>query len=201
MAYQGKLIIVAGPSGTGKGTIEDAIMAKFPDIQFSVSVTTRPRRDYEIEGEHYFFITKEAFYKLIDRDELVEWQEVYSKNGHLYGTLKSNIDAALEQGKLVLLDIDIKGGINVKKAYPEQSVSIFIKPPSIEALEQRLIHRRTDNQEQIRIRLERMPEEMELGQQFDYQIVNTDLNKAVNAFVEILEKEIYNINKGANKWV
>ncbi len=188
---KGKLIIVAGPSGTGKGTVENAVMEKFPEIQFSVSVTTRPRRDYEIEGEHYFFISKEEFLKRLERNELAEWQEVYSKNGHYYGTLRSFVDTALEQGKLLLIDIDIKGGINLKKEYPQNSISIFIEPPSVEALERRLINRNTDSPEQIRIRLDRMPEEMELGKQFDYTIVNGELNEAVNDFTEILEKEIY----------
>lgn len=182
---------MAGPSGTGKGTVEKAIMEKFPEIQFSVSVTTRPRRDYEIEGQHYFFISKAEFLKRIERNELVEWQEVYTKNGHYYGTLRSYVDSALEQGKQLLIDIDIKGGINLKKAYPDHSISIFIEPPSVDALEQRLIKRNTDSPEQIRIRLERMPEEMLLGKQFDYTIVNSDLKEAVNAFTEILEKEIY----------
>ncbi len=189
--HKGKLIIVAGPSGAGKGTVENAVMEIFPEIQFSVSVTTRPRRDYEIEGKHYFFISKAEFLERIANDELVEWQEVYSKNGHLYGTLRSYIDSALEQGKQLLLDIDIKGGINVKKAYPENSVSIFIEPPSLEALEKRLIHRNTDSPDQIKIRLERMPEEMRLGQEFDYQIVNSTLEDAVDTFAEILKKDVY----------
>ncbi|MCF7921891.1 MAG: guanylate kinase [Candidatus Marinimicrobia bacterium] len=190
-AHKGRLIIVAGPSGTGKGTVENAIMEKFPEIEFSVSVTTRPRRDYEIEGKHYFFISKAEFLKRIERNELVEWQEVYSKNGHYYGTLRSYVDRALEQGKQLLIDIDIKGGINLKKAYPHNSISIFIKPPSAEALEERLIKRNTDSPEQIRIRLERMPEEMLLGQQFDYSIVNSDLEAAVDAFTEILKQDDY----------
>jgi len=191
MIESGKLIIVAGPSGTGKGTVENAIMAKYPEIQFSVSVTTRPRRDYEVDGEHYFFISKKEFLERIERNELVEWQEVYSKNGHFYGTLRSYVDAALSSGKLLLIDIDIKGGINLKKEYPENSVSIFIKPPSLEALEARLINRNTDSPEQIRIRLDRMPEEMRLGQEFDYSIVNAELNEAVDEFSNILDKEIY----------
>ncbi len=190
-SQQGRLIIVAGPSGAGKGTVENAVMEKNPEIQFSVSVTTRPQRDYEVEGEHYFFISKADFLQRIERNELVEWQEVYSKNGHYYGTLRSYVDAALEQGKLLLIDIDIKGGINLKKAYPDNSISIFIEPPSVEALEQRLINRKTDSPEQIRIRLDRMPEEMELGKQFDYTIVNSELSEAVNAFTEILENQIY----------
>jgi len=188
---KGKLIIVAGPSGTGKGTVENAVMEKFPEIQFSVSVTTRPRRDYEVEGEHYFFISKKEFLERLERNELAEWQEVYSKNGHYYGTLRSYVDTALEEGQLLLIDIDIKGGINLKKKYSQNSISIFIEPPSVEALERRLINRNTDSPEQIRIRLDRMPEEMELGKQFDYTLINGDLNDAVNDFTEILEKEIY----------
>ena len=191
MQNRGKLIIVAGPSGVGKGTIENAILKKFPDMHFSVSVTTRPKRDYEIEGQHYFFISKSDFKARIAAGELVEWQEVYSKNGHLYGTLKSYIDQALEGDQVLLLDLDIKGGINVKKAYPEDSISIFIEPPSPDALETRLIKRGTDSPEQIRIRLERMPEEMELGKQFDHQIVNSNLDEAVDAFTHILEQEVY----------
>ena len=187
----GKLIIVAGPSGVGKGTIEQAILEKYSDIQFSVSVTTRPRRVYEVEGKHYFFISKESFRQKIAAGDLVEWQEVYSKNGHLYGTLRSYIDAALQDGRNVLLDLDIKGGINVKKAYPAVSVSIFIQPPSRAALEERLIKRGTDSPEQIRIRLDRMPEEMELGQHFDHQIVNSNLEDAVAAFSTIIEKDVY----------
>jgi len=188
---KGKLIIVAGPSGAGKGTIEKAIMEKYPDIQFSVSVTTRPRRDYEVEGRHYFFISKAEFLEKIRQDELVEWQEVYSKNGHLYGTLRSYIDQALGKGRHLLLDLDIKGGINVKQAYPELSISIFIKPPSLEVLEQRLIARGTDSPDQIRIRLDRASEEMILGQLFDYQIVNENLNNAVAEFSNILTQNIY----------
>jgi len=191
MERTGKLIIVAGPSGAGKGTIENAVMEHYPEIEFSVSVTTRPRRNYEIDGKHYFFISKDEFLEKIKEDELVEWQEVYSKNGHLYGTLRSYIDEALQEGKLLLLDIDIKGGINVKKAYPDESISIFIEPPSIEALEQRLLARGTDSAEQMHIRLERATEELDLGQLFDYKIINGSLDEAVQEFKEILNENIF----------
>ncbi|MEA3286850.1 MAG: guanylate kinase [Candidatus Marinimicrobia bacterium] len=186
-----KLIIVAGPSGSGKGTLEDAVLEHFPDIQFSVSVTTRPRRDYEIEGKHYFFISKAEFRQRIEQGELVEWQEVYSKNGHLYGTLRSYIEAVMVEGRHLLLDLDIKGGLNVQKAYPGNSLSIFIKPPSVEVLAQRLVKRGTDSPEQIKIRLDRMPEEMELGKQFDHQIVNSELDKAVDVFINIINQDVY----------
>ncbi|MCF7807791.1 MAG: guanylate kinase [Candidatus Marinimicrobia bacterium] len=188
---RGNLIIVAGPSGAGKGTIENAVMEAYPDIEFSVSVTTRPRREYEVEGKHYFFISKDEFLQKIRNDELVEWQEVYSKNGHLYGTLRSYIDDALNEGKRLLLDIDIKGGIKVKQAYPDESISIFIEPPSREALEQRLLARGTDSKEQIQIRLERASEELDLGQLFDYKIVNSDLEDAVQNFKKLLNENIY----------
>jgi len=191
IARTGKLIIVAGPSGAGKGTIENAVMAAFPEIEFSVSVTTRPRRDYEIDGKHYFFISKDEFLEKIKNDELVEWQEVYSKNGHLYGTLKSYIDEALQEGKVLLLDIDIKGGINVKKAYPDESISIFIEPPSVDVLEQRLISRGTDSPEQMQIRLDRASEELDLGQLFDYKIINGSLDEAVQEFKSILSTKIF----------
>lgn len=186
-----KLIIVAGPSGSGKGTLEGAVLEHFPDIQFSVSVTTRPRRDYEIEGKHYFFISKAEFRQRIEQGELVEWQEVYSKNGHLYGTLRSYIEAVMVEGRHLLLDLDIKGGLNVQKAYPGNSLSIFIKPPSVEVLAQRLVKRGTDSPEQIKIRLDRMPEEMELGKQFDHQIVNSELDKAVDVFINIINQDVY----------
>lgn len=189
---KGKIIIVAGPSGVGKGTVEAGIMERHPDIEFSVSVTTRPKRSYEEHGVHYFFITKEAFQQKIANDELVEWQEVYSQNGHLYGTLRSYIDKALEAGKHLLLDIDIKGGLNVKWAYPSDSVAIFLQPPSLEELERRLVKRGSDSADQMRIRLDRMPEEMELGKQFDFQVVNEHVEEAVDAIDKILDRTVYN---------
>ncbi len=195
----GMILVIAGPSGAGKGTVEDAIMEHFKDIRFSVSVTTRPKRDYEEEGVHYFFISREDFQEKIRGDELVEWEEVFSGNGHLYGTLRSHIDDALTKGKVILLDIDIKGGLNVKQAYPEQCLSIFIQPPSVAELEKRLIHRGTDSPEQIKIRMARMPEEMELGKQFDHQIVNDDLQRAVQEVIRIIEEKVY-ANKGVNTW-
>lgn len=189
MSERGKLIVVAGPSGAGKGTLEARLMEKYPQIKFSVSVTTRPPRDYEIDGVHYFFIDKPTFIKKIQKNELVEWQEVYNKNGHLYGTLRSFVEDALTRGKILLIDIDIKGGLNVKAQYPEDTVSIFIRPPSKEALLERLKRRGTDSPEQIQIRLERMPEEVALGEHFDEQIINDDLDEATRQMIAIVEKK------------
>lgn len=188
MTARGKLIVVAGPSGTGKGTLESRLMKKHPEITFSVSVTTRPPRDYEVDGVHYHFINKSSFIEKIQKNELIEWQEVYNKNGHLYGTLRSYVDAALGNGEILLIDIDIKGGLNVKAQYPSDTISIFIRPPSREALLARLQSRGTDSPEQIQIRLERMPEEIELGEHFDYQIINDDLDEATKKMIEIVEQ-------------
>jgi len=191
MAKRGKLIVLAGPSGVGKGTIGEALMRRYPEIEFSVSVTTRPPRPYEVHGKHYFFISREEFEDLIRRNELVEWEEVFARNGHLYGTLRSYVDQALHEGRVLLLDIDIKGGLNVKRTYPEDTVAIFIRPPSREELERRLRRRGTDSEEQIALRLARMPEELRLGEQFDFQVVNDKLEKALEEVFEIIEKHVF----------
>ncbi len=182
--------MIAGPSGAGKGTLEERLMAAYPGIKFSVSVTTRPPREYEIDGVHYFFISREQFLEKIKRNELVEWEEVYDKNGHLYGTLRSFVNEALGKGDILLIDIDIKGGLNVKSQYPDDTISIFIRPPSKEVLLERLKRRGADSPEQIQIRLERMPEEIELGEQFDFQIINDELEHAAHQLIEIIELNI-----------
>ena len=201
MLNRGKLIVVAGPSGTGKGTLEMRLMERHPEVKFSVSITTRPPRDYEIDGVHYHFINKSAFIEKIQKNELIEWQEVYNKNGHLYGTLRSYVDAALSNGEILLIDIDIKGGLNVKAQYPADTVSIFVRPPSRDALLNRLQMRGTDSPEQIQIRLERMPEEIELGEHFDYQIINDDLDEATRKMIEIGEENCsqFNTAKSVNR--
>jgi len=195
---RGRILIFAGPSGAGKGTVEKAIMERFDAIQFSVSVTTRPRRNYEVEGKHYFFIDEATFRAKIANDELIEWEQVFT-NGYLYGTLRSYVDEAMEEGKLLLLDIDIKGGLNVQRQYPQESISIFIQPPSVEELERRLIARGTDSPEQIRIRMDRMPEEMELSREFDYRIINDNLDKAVEEVSQILVEQVFK-NEGVHTW-
>ena len=195
---RGRILIFAGPSGAGKGTVEKAIMERFKSIEFSVSVTTRPRRDYEIEGQHYFFIDDENFRTKIANDELIEWEEVFT-NGYLYGTLRSYVDSAMHEGKVLLLDIDIKGGLNVQRAYPRESISIFIQPPTVEELQRRLIARGTDSPEQIKIRMDRMPEEMELSREFDYRIINDNLDEAVEEVSQILEKHVFK-NEGVHTW-
>ena len=170
-------------------------MRRFPQIEFSVSVTTRPPRPYEVHGKHYFFISKEEFQDLIRRGELVEWEEVFAHDGHLYGTLRSYVEQALQEGRILLLDIDIKGGLNVKRTYPEDTIAIFIRPPSREELERRLRKRGTDSEEQIKLRLARMPEELRLGEQFDFQVVNDKLGQALEEVFEIVEKHVFMNNQ------
>jgi len=171
---KGKLIVISAPSGSGKTTIAKAVMAKYPTIEFSISATTRAMRQGESEGVDYFFLKREEFEARIQRGMLVEWEEIY---GNLYGTLKSEVDRALSQGRVMLFDIDVKGGLSIKRHYPE-ALLIFIRPPSFEILKDRLTKRNTEDPAAMERRLARVPMELELGMQFDHQVVNDELNKA-----------------------
>jgi len=171
---KGKLIVISAPSGSGKTTIAKAVMAKYPTIEFSISATTRAMRQGESEGVDYFFLKREEFEARIQRGMLVEWEEIY---GNLYGTLKSEVDRALSQGRVMLFDIDVKGGLSIKRHYPE-ALLIFIRPPSFEILKDRLTKRNTEDPAALERRLARVPMELELGMQFDHQVVNDELNKA-----------------------
>lgn len=172
---KGKLIVISAPSGSGKTTIAKAVMAKFPTIEFSVSATTRPARKGEREGKDYFFLNRAEFERRIQRKMLVEWEEIY---GNLYGTLKSEVDRVLSQGRVILFDIDVKGGLSIKRHYPE-ALLIFIKLPSFEILKERLTKRKTEDPAALERRLARVPMELELGAQFDHQVVNDDLTGAI----------------------
>jgi len=172
----GKLIVVSAPSGAGKTTIVKAILEKYPSFLFSVSAATRPRRETELDGKDYFFLPREEFERRIRAGELVEWEEIY---GNLYGTLKTEVDKALSCGKAMLFDIDVKGGLSIKRNYPNDSVLIFIKPPSIEILETRLRGRKTEDETTFKRRMARVTMELGLASQFDFQIVNDDLQTAI----------------------
>ena len=182
---RGKLIVISAPSGSGKTTIARAIMQRYPGMLFSVSATTRPPRAGELEGRDYFFLLKEEFQRRVQHGDLVEWEEIY---GNYYGTLKSEVDRALQQGTIMLFDVDVKGALSIKKTYPNDSILIFIKPPSFEALQQRLLNRKTEDEATIRRRLDRVPMELEKGSQFDWQVVNDDLQSAVNKVDEIIRE-------------
>ncbi|MGD1044918.1 MAG: guanylate kinase [Bacteroidota bacterium] len=186
----GKLIVIAAPSGCGKTTIAKAILEKHSAIFFSISATTRPIRNGEINGKDYFFLTKAEFEERIRIGDLVEWEEIY---GNYYGTLKCEINRALQQGHMMLFDVDVKGALSIRRHFPNDSILIFIKPPSFEVLKKRLENRNTENLETLKRRLERVPMEMEQGQQFDFQVVNDDLQKAINEVDEIVQTNIKNI--------
>jgi guanylate kinase len=184
---RGKLIVVSAPSGAGKTTIVKAILAKYPSLLFSVSATTRPIRSGESEGRDYFFLPREEFERRITAGQLVEWEEIY---GNLYGTLKSEVDKALSAGKTMLFDIDVKGAISIKRHYPSDAVLIFVKPPSFEVLRSRLLNRKTEDEATIKRRLDRVPMELETGNQFDYQVINNDLQTAVREVEQIVAKQL-----------
>jgi len=180
---RGKLIVVSAPSGSGKTTIVKALLAKYPSMLFSVSGTTRPKRDIEVEGKDYFFLPRREFERLVANGELVEWEEIY---GNLYGTLKREVDKALASGKIMLFDIDVKGGLSIKRKYPDDSVLIFIRPPSIEVLETRLRNRKTEDEATFKRRMERVSMELGLASQFDFQVVNDDLQTAITEVDKIV---------------
>ncbi len=174
---RGKLIVISAPSGSGKTTIARAIMEKYPAMLFSVSATTRTPRPGETNGKDYFFLSKEEFQKRVQAEDLVEWEEIY---GNFYGTLKSEIDRALQRGAIMLFDVDVKGALSIKKHYRDDSLLIFIKPPSFEILRDRLLNRKTEDRATIQRRLDRVPMELEKGNAFDWQVVNDDLQTAIH---------------------
>lgn len=182
---QGKLIIISAPSGSGKSTIIGRVMQdESLRLAFSVSATTRPRRGQEVHGVDYYYLTLEEFKEKIANDELVEYQEVYE--GRYYGTLKSEVERITGMGMNVVLDLDVLGGVNVKRMYGDQAISIFIQPPSVEVLRQRLIKRGTDSMEDIQNRVDKAEFEISIGPQFDYTVINDDLDTAVAQVHELI---------------
>lgn len=174
----GKLIIISAPSGTGKSTIINSIIDdERLKLAFSVSATTRTPRDGETDGVNYYFLSVEQFKELIDQDAFAEYEEVYA--GRYYGTLKSEIERINKLGKNVILDVDVMGGINVKKLYGAHALSIFIQPPSVDVLRKRLIARATDSIEEIEKRISKAEFEISHAQQFDTIVVNDKLETAV----------------------
>ena len=172
----GKLVIISAPSGAGKTSIVKHLLDSGLNLSFSVSATTRQLRGNESNGVDYFFLTVTDFKKKIDNNEFVEWEEVYKDL--FYGTLKSELERIWSNGQHVLFDVDVKGGINLKNKFGNDAIAIFIMPPSVEELENRLVKRATDTKEKIRIRVDKAKEELNLANQFDTVIVNHQLDKA-----------------------
>lgn len=176
---KGKIIVVSAPSGSGKSTIINSILdSGEPALRFSVSATNRLPRKGEVDGVHYHFLTTEQFRDAIAEDRFVEWEEVYP--GRFYGTLKSEIERIIDKGGNVILDIDVKGALNVKKLYGDSAITIFFRPPSVEELRRRLEHRGTDAPEIIDERVSKAEYELSFADNFDRIIVNDDLDRAID---------------------
>jgi guanylate kinase len=173
---QGKLIVFSAPSGSGKSTLINYLLTQVEGLSFSISCTSRAPRGQEQHGREYYFLTPEEFRERIARDEFLEYEEVYADK--FYGTLKSEVERLSSAGKIVIFDVDVKGGVNIKKYYGDRALSVFIQPPSLAALRERLVGRATDAPEVIETRLERAEFELSLAPQFDRIVVNDDLEQA-----------------------
>jgi guanylate kinase len=181
----GFLLVLSGPSGAGKGTLVDRLVKARPECVFSVSATTRPRRATESEGVQYEFVTREEFERRRSAGQFLEWAEVH---GQLYATPAKFVDEGVRAGKIVLLDVDVQGGASVRRARSD-AVSIFVYPPSVDALRQRLLGRRTDPPEVVERRLRDAPGELNQYREYDYLVMNDDLEQAVARLVAIVDAE------------
>jgi guanylate kinase len=180
-------VVISAPSGAGKTTLCERLIHEFgTQITLSISTTTRPRRPYETEGVHYFFVSKEVFQAKVARGEFAEWAEVHQ---NLYGTARSTIDSCLKAGKHVLFDIDVQGAINLRAQYGPRTLLIFIHPPSVEVLQERLTKRKGDSLPAIETRLRNAYSELEWSGKFDYQITNDELERAYRELKEIVKRE------------
>lgn len=181
---KGEIIAVSAPSGAGKTTIVKQILKQYPEIVFSVSATTRPKRVVETDGVEYYFITENEFVEKIENDEFIEWEKFYD---YYYGTFKKIVDNCVNERKTILLELDVKGALALKKIYPEVHL-IYIMPPSYEELIKRLKGRQTENSEDFKKRVERAKMELRLKDQFDYLIENKDLEKAIKETSDLIRK-------------
>jgi guanylate kinase len=182
----GKMVIISAPSGAGKSTLIRHLLEKGVKLDFSVSATTRKPRGKEKNGIDYYFLSIAEFRKRVANGDFIEWEEVY--RNQYYGTLKSEIERIWGSGNHVLFDVDVKGGISLKKIFGHKAISIFIMPPSIRELEKRLLKRGTDNTAEIRTRVAKAAKEMKLADQFDNIVINDNL--------EMAEKEVYSLVSG-----
>ena len=181
----GKCIIVSAPSGAGKTTIVRSLLAQGLRLTFSVSATNREKRSFEVDGKDYFFISMEEFKDQVDQEAFIEWEEVYP--GMFYGTLKSEIERIWAQGNIAIFDVDVIGGLHLKKVFGEQALAIFVSPPSVEELEARLRKRDTESTDTLKKRIDKAAHEMTFADQFDVIIVNDTLEHACD--------EAYNVVK------
>ncbi|MEO0471026.1 MAG: guanylate kinase [Bacteroidota bacterium] len=183
-----KVFIVSAPSGAGKSTLVNAVLQRYDLFSFSISATTRPPRHYETEGEHYYFKSQEAFAELRSADAFLECEEVYS--GAWYGTLRTEVDRILANGRCPIFDVDVVGGVNIKQHYQADAVAIYIQAPSLEALRKRLEGRGSDSPEDIARRIAKAEHEHQFRHQFDYIVVNDELEEAVEEMSNIIQQEL-----------
>lgn len=181
-----KVLVFSAPSGSGKSTIVNHILSIYQDsMEFSVSATSREPRGEEQNGREYYFLTTEEFKKMVEEDKFVEFEEVYE--GRFYGTLKSECERIWNAGHVIIFDVDVKGGVNLKKYFGDAALSVFIKAPSVEVLRERLVNRGTDPPEAIEERIAKAEDEMAYAPQFDYILVNDDLKTAYAESEKVVE--------------
>jgi len=178
LAKKGKIIILSAPSGAGKTTIVQECLKRISTLEFSVSATTRPKRDHEISGRDYYFMTAEKFQYYIDKGSFLEWEEVYP--GRYYGTFLSEVQRIITHGHSAVFDVDVMGGLNIKKHYGAEALALFIMPPSVEVLQQRLIARGTETLVEVEKRMAKVEQELAVAPQFDQIILNDNLPDAID---------------------
>jgi len=184
---EGKLIVFSAPSGSGKTTIVHHLLKKYElNLDFSISATSRPKRGDEINGKDYYFLSLKEFQKHVENGDFIEWEEVYENN--YYGTLKKEVERIWEQGKNVIFDIDVVGGLSIKNKFPKQTLAIFVKSPSIDEMERRLRNRNTDCEEKIKERVKKAEKEIKFAKDFDVILVNDDLEKAQQEAFNLVKK-------------
>lgn len=186
MKNNSRLIVLSAPSGSGKTTILKDVLSNYPQFVFSISATTRKKRDIEVDGKDYFFLSEEEFKKKIEQDEFIEWEKFYD---YYYGTLKEQINKNIAEGLTTLFEVDVKGALSIKKHYPD-AVLIFVAPPSIEELKKRLVQRKTETEEDLRKRIERAEMELSYKDKFDYVVSNIDLEKAKLEVKKIIDNKL-----------
>ena len=182
---QGKLIVFSAPSGSGKTTLVRHLLKQEElNLEFSISATSREKRDIETDGKDYYFLDTQAFKNRIKNDEFLEWEEVYRDN--FYGTLKTEVQRIWAKGKNVIFDIDVSGGLRIKRKFPDQTIAIFVKPPSIDELKIRLKKRQTESNDKINMRIAKASAELATAPLFDVIVVNDDLEKAIDESYKLI---------------
>ena len=180
----GKLIVISAPSGAGKTSIVHQLLKDIPELSFSVSASSREMRENEVHGKDYYFLGVEGFQQMIRENAFLEWEQVYENQ--YYGTLKSEIERIWGEGKTVIFDVDVVGGLNIKKQYPKECLAIFIMPPSLEVLAERLIGRGSESDESVKKRLDKAEEEISKNKQFDTMILNDNFEIACEQTKEVI---------------